>query len=197
MNYHKGFTLIELIIVMSIIAVLSTLGFSTYNSIQQDARNAKRKADLVKMKEALESYKLEHNGQYPATFVGGARQYFGLCNVNPWGPEGFSPSGATGYIPLLSSTYIEELPVDPKDNQINSSSAWSSCRTLPNYNCYLYTSDGTDYKVMAHCSPEGVLSTDDPFFDPCRPVHAWQVSSSTRAEGVLNGAGTGCNPGGF
>ena len=192
---NKAFTLVELIVVISIVALLSMLGLSTYSTVQEDARNSVRKSDLKEMQKALEIYKNER-GEYPNTKnAGGNPQWYGMCN-HPWGKGNLSDTGAGGFIPDLAPNYMQRLPADPRSSIANSSSASSGCQTNAEYNCYLYKSDGVDYKLLAHCTPESEMQTTDPFFDPCRPTWAWQVSSSSLRRGVLNGAGTGCVSGG-
>ena len=171
-TFRNGFTLVELIIVISIIAVLSTIGISTYSSIQQNSRNAKRKADLKEIKTALEQY-FSVNGAYPTS----AGNWRGTCS--DFGSYG--DTGATGYIPGIAPAYMAKLPRDPRESKVNTSSASSSCATTAASNCYLYRSNGTDYKILAHCSPEGTMSSNDSFYDPLRSVWAWQVSSSANA----------------
>ena len=53
-NNPSGFTLVELLVVISIIAVLSVIGIAVYTTIQPDARNAKRRADIDAIAKALE-----------------------------------------------------------------------------------------------------------------------------------------------
>lgn len=192
----KGFTLIELIIVISIIALLSVIGISTYSSVQVDARNSKRKSDLKEIKSALELYRSEI-GTYPstagrsgcpATGTVGDGNWCGLCATYNTGntfqttdTDGTSTStdtGDTGYIPDTAPVYMQQLPVDPRSSFVNGSSGNSGCRTNAGANCYLYNSNGVDYKLLAHCTPEGTMDPNDAFFDPIRPTHAWQVSSS-------------------
>lgn len=50
----KGFTLVELMVVISIISILSVIGLTVFGGVQQSARNAKRKADLNSIAVALE-----------------------------------------------------------------------------------------------------------------------------------------------
>lgn len=52
----KGFTLVELLIVVSIIAVLSVIGVSIYSDVQGKARDAKRKADVDSIAKAYETH---------------------------------------------------------------------------------------------------------------------------------------------
>jgi hypothetical protein len=72
---------------------------------------------------------------------------------------------------------MAQLPHDPNSQKINPGSALAICRTDASHNCYLYRGSATSYKVLAHCTPEGTLVSSDPFFDPVRIIHAWQVST--------------------
>jgi len=159
----KGFTLIELLVVISIIGILAGLTLSSYSGAQKQARDTQRKADLTQLKTALEAYYSARNA-YPIT-----TGWWGECN-HPWGRGGLPRTGPDGYIPGLAPTFVEELPTDPLPN------------TNPNC-CYLYRSDGRDYKLLAHCTPETGYPTTSPFYDPARPTWAWQVHSSDVSKG--------------
>ena len=69
-SVKKGFTLIELMITISIIAILATIGMVVYSSVQKNARISKRVQDLNSMKVALETYKTA-TGSYPKLTSGG------------------------------------------------------------------------------------------------------------------------------
>ncbi len=56
-----GFTLNELMVVISIIAVVSTIGVTSYQGLQAKARDSIRKNDLQKISLALEGY-FQKNG---------------------------------------------------------------------------------------------------------------------------------------
>lgn len=49
-----GFTLVELLVVISIIAILSVVGVVTYTGVQSKARDTKRKEDIEAMQKVLE-----------------------------------------------------------------------------------------------------------------------------------------------
>jgi len=53
----KGFTILELLIVIGIISLLVTFGTGIYSSAQRSSRDAKRKADLEQIAAALELYR--------------------------------------------------------------------------------------------------------------------------------------------
>ncbi|MCX6812158.1 MAG: prepilin-type N-terminal cleavage/methylation domain-containing protein [Candidatus Berkelbacteria bacterium] len=60
----KSFTLVELLIVISIIGIISSIVFVSYSANQKRARDAKRLADMTTIIHALKAYKQE-NGHYP------------------------------------------------------------------------------------------------------------------------------------
>ncbi len=55
-NNTSGFTLIELMIVITIIAVLSVIGVTVYTGVQKNARDARRKGDVDSIANALEAH---------------------------------------------------------------------------------------------------------------------------------------------
>ncbi len=65
-NYQKGFTLIELIVAIGILAILATFIMATLNPYEQFAKSqdARRKSDLSQVQKALEAY-YQDNGRYP------------------------------------------------------------------------------------------------------------------------------------
>lgn len=61
---NKGFTLMELIIVVSIIGLVVTLGFTNYITSIKRSRDGRRKADLEQVRSALEMCRAD-TGSYP------------------------------------------------------------------------------------------------------------------------------------
>lgn len=51
----KGFTLVELMIAVTIIAVLAVIGVTVYGGVQKSARNSRRQADIEAISKALEA----------------------------------------------------------------------------------------------------------------------------------------------
>ena len=61
----KGFTLVELLVVVSIIAILSVIGLAIFGNIQKGARDARRKTDVDSIAQAMEiNYGKDIAGQY-------------------------------------------------------------------------------------------------------------------------------------
>jgi len=61
---NKGFTIVELLIVIVVIGILALLVITTYSGIQQKARNSKRQTDLQSLQTQLEAF-FSQNGYYP------------------------------------------------------------------------------------------------------------------------------------
>lgn len=94
----NGFTLIEILVAATIVAILSVIGVASYTSVNKRSRDAKRKSDLEQVRSALEMYRVD-KGSYPGSSTG-----FVLLTVLDNG----SGSG-----PLVS-TYLPSIPMDPK-----------------------------------------------------------------------------------
>ena len=62
---NKGFTIVELLIVIVVIGILALLVITTYSGIQQKARNSKRSADMAAIQTQLEAY-YQQTGNYPS-----------------------------------------------------------------------------------------------------------------------------------
>src|SRR5207249_755941 len=67
-NYRLAYSLIELLVVMSIIAILVAVASVSYTQVQKTGRNAKRASQIHLIATALESYYADH-GFYPSTRI--------------------------------------------------------------------------------------------------------------------------------
>ena len=86
----KGFTFVELLVVITIIALLSTAAVVSYRSANKKARDNKRKSDLEQVRAALEMYRADE-GVYPsgnwASMISGLSSYM---NETPTDPKSYS-----------------------------------------------------------------------------------------------------------
>ncbi|NOY14771.1 MAG: type II secretion system protein [bacterium] len=66
-----GFTLLELLVVITIIAILAAIGLGNYTRTLSRGRDARRRADLKAVQNALEQYYVTHDSVYPSDGSGG------------------------------------------------------------------------------------------------------------------------------
>lgn len=123
---QRGFSLIELVVVMSIIVLLSGVGFVSYTNANKASRDAKRKSDIEQIRAALEMYRTEE-GSYPSTL---------------------GQLGSSGYLPNY------ERYRDPKDTNLEytyrTSSLSAACTGRKYEVCTNLEVEGSAYCV---CNP--------------------------------------------
>lgn len=62
----NSFTLLELLVVATIISLLTATGLVSYTSLSKNSRDARRKSDVAEIRTALEIYRSD-NGYYPTS----------------------------------------------------------------------------------------------------------------------------------
>lgn len=107
----RAFTLIELLISISIIAIISAIGMISYSQSQLIARDAKRKADLRSIAVALELYN-QANKRYPCS---GDGQVFLSTTAGFWIADRTTDGCNNASALPLNSSYINMMPKDPKN----------------------------------------------------------------------------------
>jgi general secretion pathway protein G len=63
---NKAFTMVELLVVATVIALLAAIGAISYSSFMKQSRDSRRKSDLEKIRAALEMYRSD-NDYYPGS----------------------------------------------------------------------------------------------------------------------------------
>jgi prepilin-type N-terminal cleavage/methylation domain-containing protein len=79
---NTGFTIVELLIVVVVIAILAAITIVAYNGIQQRARTSAMVSTLSQASKKLELYKVDNNSTYPATLSEGQVVIPGDYNAN-------------------------------------------------------------------------------------------------------------------
>ena len=81
---NQGFTIVELLIVIVIIAILAAITIVAYNGIQQRAYMSAMKSDYRAINQALTMYKTEH-GKWPLCATGDDN--YSQCNLETITPQ--------------------------------------------------------------------------------------------------------------
>jgi prepilin-type N-terminal cleavage/methylation domain-containing protein len=133
----SGFTIIEILVTVSIVAILMAVTIGSFGPAREKSRDSQRQTDLRTVEAALALYKNKY-GEYPAG-----------CNLPTTGNtpswsgqpgSGYECSPASGqYIVGLAPEFIPKLPTDPRLNADET------------YSGFVYTTndDQSVYKFMA------------------------------------------------
>lgn len=62
----SGFTLLELLVVISIIGILAGLVLASFTGVQKGARDTNRSSDIKQYQTSLEQFANENSGLYPS-----------------------------------------------------------------------------------------------------------------------------------
>jgi len=122
---RRGFTLVELLVAIAIIAILSSIVVAGLNTARGDARDKQRLAAVEQARLSIEIYR-EAYGEYPD--VGCSR------STTQWTGNGSNYGDCEEYIEGLDN--ILQLPTDPTDDTYG----------------YIYrtNADFSEYKFMAY-----------------------------------------------
>ena len=105
---RRGFTLIEVLIVVALVAVLAATVIPKFASSTEDAKRAALEFDLKMMRSQIQAYEAHHFGDYPEIRSNALPQLTGATNM--YGEIG-TPGDDYPYGPYLDGA----LPVNPFD----------------------------------------------------------------------------------
>lgn len=172
----RGFTLIEIMVAVSIIAILTAvIGVRTV-TVGQQSRDADRQTDLRTVQAALELYKSKY-GRYPA----------GCNGPGVWSGQVGSGYACSGGNPLyivgyeadkpFTPEFMQALPKDPKLNGTNSGYVYAT------------NAEGSVFKFMALDTVESETVGYQHHFARCGNMDSGlNDCSSVRADGSGTGA---------
>ena len=101
----RGFTLVELLVVIAIIALLSTLSVVALNSARAKARDARRLSDIKQIRTALEMY-FDSALTYPTTTCNNLGTSTCACLTS----NGWKDSSCGGG----DTIFMQKVPTDPQ-----------------------------------------------------------------------------------
>lgn len=103
---QQGFTIVELLIVIVVIAILAAITLVAYNGMQARARDSRRQNDVATIAKALELYYID-NGHYP---LGGQGASTAMTSNPNWITTADS---SWSILADALRPYLTHLPADP------------------------------------------------------------------------------------
>jgi general secretion pathway protein G len=191
----KGFSLIELIVVVGIIALLAAIAMPNYNNAMVRSKVARFKGDCKACETAIETYAVDYNS-YPLS-----DRFPVQTKVSGW--DTWPTFAGGGYLSRRLTTpnaYLAKLPRDIFDNKEDADGR------IPTRTVYRYSSDSQNRDIYNSSGKQNYVSwvyaelKDDRTHYDKRPSTAiWMLNSAgpdaDRDHGETRNTGTGGNTG--
>jgi len=142
MKAKRGFTLVEILIVVVILGILAAIVIPQFTEASTEAKTSSLCTDLQTMRSQIELYKIQHNDELPgapdgATFVGdltGKTDIAGAVAAGPYGP------------------YIQKMPTNQFNNldtvDIDGTLGDGDCGWHFNTTTGAFHADDTDHSAL-------------------------------------------------
>ena len=160
----SGFTIVELLIVIVVIAILAAMTITAYSGMQRRSRDTIRKQDLQALAKAISLYNVD-KGNYLTTGSG--------CGLSNNG-QGWvsSPSYTRSVVDCLQDAgYIKKNIIDPSGCSTNTPACGTPTPAYMKINC---TNGGVEYTyVLARMESGGMAQPTDLNATNCTYASWW------------------------
>lgn len=135
-HLKKGFSLVELLVVITIMAILSVVAYQAFGGQTASARNARRTQDLSSIQSALEIFFIENGNRYPAQL-----------------DDGDSNTNTDDLVPK----YMSKIPKDPYEIAADTFNDYSYTKNSKTYQLGATLETDTSYKAYVIGNSSDVL----------------------------------------
>lgn len=111
LDRHKGFTIVELLIVIVVIGILAAITIVAFNGVQQQARDSQRKSDVKQIAKALQLWSINTSKTFEELNTG-----FEGVGATGWYSSAYS-SDPSAKNALVSAGYLKDTIKDPLNGQ--------------------------------------------------------------------------------
>jgi type IV pilus assembly protein PilA len=135
MNHKRGFTLLEILLVVGIIAILAGIVIVAINPSKQLAtvRNTERKSDIKQVESAITQYYID-NSLYPSTITTDLKE---ICDTGSVSSTTVAvdntPCGDLVNLSTLVPTYFTAVPKDPRATSTGNGSGYFLAKDTTNH----------------------------------------------------------------
>ncbi len=115
MKDQKGFTIIEVLIVLAVAGLITMIVFQAVPALQRNARNNQRKQDVAAILEAVSHYELNNSGAMPPDCgnTGDPAECNGTGNILETAKLGFYTDAAAGTDTVVSMQFYTDANSAP------------------------------------------------------------------------------------
>ena len=140
----RGFTLVEILIVVIILGILAAIVIPQFTNASNDARNNSVASTLQTMRGQIELFKIQHADTAPKDFTA-----LPLCLTNKTTAADTTGTGGAGTL----GPYVQSFPVNPVNGSATVAGAFAAGVG------WVYTASGGQYTVQAvNTGGTGVLT---------------------------------------
>lgn len=152
-NKQKGFTLVELLIVIAVIAILAAVAFVAIDPATRfkEARNSERWSNVSSILESVQQYIVDNSGSMPSAISTPGSGYNNYVIGTTVGAASCAALGAVtiNYADLTSALvtrYFASIPFDPSTGSAGDTQ-------------YYLRVDSSNHITVGACAPESVRGT--------------------------------------
>ena len=174
MKKNNGFTIIEVLIVVIVIAILASVAIISYDATQKRARDTERKNDLATLRDSLQLYYSKY-GNYLETGSGCGTSN----NGEGWVSQATGGSYTNSIVNCLKTAgYLNTDIVDPSGciNNLPAPQCASPTKAYIKVNCYNATSNTKFVYLFARLEQLGTVAIPSEASADCTNATGWYAT---------------------